>query len=584
MYTDYFGLSDKPFAITPDPRYLFLSRRHEEALAHLVYGVQEGGGFVQLTGEVGTGKTTLIKALLERLPDTVDVAFIFNPRMTAFEFLAAACDEFHVPYVASEATVKTLIDALNRKLLDAHAQGRRVVLIVDEAQNFHSDVLEQIRLLTNLETTKLKLLQIILVGQPELRDLLARRDLRQLAQRVTARYHLVPMTRDEVAAYVEHRLQIAGMTRPLFTRGALRAVWQHSSGVPRLVNVICDRALLGAYASEASEVSARIVHTAVQEVLGGQAKSRWRGLLSRSVPVAAGGLAVGGVVALGLVFGWWQGLPGIGPTAPEMASTTSPLPEAVSASMRPASSAEAPSTPAILAVSLPDLNKATARSGDVTRVTSLAEWRELLNRPEASGADAAFGELFASWGIPYARLVGTDGCEKAISVRLQCRWDRGSLDQFLSFDHPGLTWITDGVGNRHYAMVRGLNATTSVVAVAVGGVAAEVPLDVLRQAWDGHYVVLWQPPALDTRLLRPGARGDVVVWLRRTLDREQGVAPLALKAEQYDPELVERVKTFQRQRQLTPDGLVGEQTFMHLNALGGVARMPLLSTYAQGGE
>lgn len=582
MYTDYFGLSDKPFAITPDPRYLFLSRRHEEALAHLVYGVQEGGGFVQLTGEVGTGKTTLIKALLERLPDTVDVAFIFNPRMTAFEFLAAACDEFHVPYVASEATVKTLIDALNRKLLDAHAQGRRVVLIVDEAQNFHSDVLEQIRLLTNLETTKLKLLQIILVGQPELRDLLARRDLRQLAQRVTARYHLVPMTRDEVAAYVEHRLQVAGMTRPLFTRGALRAVWQHSSGVPRLVNVICDRALLGAYASEATEVSARIVHKAVHEVLGGQSKSRWRGLLQRSLPVAAGGAVVAGVVALGVVFGWWQGLPGIGQAVPEMASAASTLPSAVGA--RPAPSSMPSAAEAALAVSVPGPSGVTSRSGDVTRVTSVDAWRELINRPEASDTDAAFGELFARWGIPYARLVGNDGCEKAISVRLQCRWDRGSLEQFLSFDHPGLTWITDGVGSRHYAMVRGVNSTTGVAIATVAGVTVEVPLDVLRQTWDGHYVVLWQPPALDTRLLRPGARGDVVVWMRRTLDREQGVAPLASKAEQYDPELVERVKTFQRQRQLTPDGLVGEQTFMHLNALGGVARMPLLSTYAQGGE
>ena len=582
MYTEYFRLTEKPFAITPDPRYLFLSQRHEEALAHLVFGVQEGGGFVQLTGEVGTGKTTLIKALLERLPNDVDVAFIFNPRMTALEFLAAVCDELHVTYGPGEVTVKTLIDALNRKLLDAHAQGRRVVLIVDEAQNFHSDVLEQIRLLTNLETTKLKLLQIILVGQPELRDMLARRDLRQLAQRVTARYHLVPMTRDEVAAYVEHRLQVAGatqslfargalnVTRPLFTRGALKQVWKHSGGVPRLVNVICDRALLGAYASEAVEVNARIVDVAVREVLGRPSRRGWQFDMRYGAAAALGGMAVAAVLSMTPATQWLSthvlNVSPLNTTVTEAAPLSGISPDQDNDEQVNAAAKTEPKAPL---------------SG-ITRVSTVEQWRSLIGQPEASDMDAAFRSIFEAWGVSYDQLVGADSCEKAISARLQCHWDRGSLEQFLTFDHPGLTWITDAAGTRHYATLRGLKS--GAVMSQVAGKLVEVELETLRQAWEGHYGILWQPPALDTKLLRPGARGDVVVWMRRTLDREQGIVPLASSAEQYDSALVERVKAFQRQRQLTPDGLVGEQTFIHLNVLGGAPQVPLLSSYAAGQE
>ena len=276
MYTSFFGLNEKPFSITPDPRYLFMSERHGEALAHLVYGVTESGGFIQLTGEVGTGKTTLVRSLLlNRMPDNADVAVVLNPQLSVVEFLATICEELHIEVLHNRGSVKALTDALNRHLLDAHAAGRRTILVVDEAQNLAPAVLEQVRLLTNLETAKQKLLQIILIGQPELRELLARTDLRQLAQRITARYHLEPLSREETASYIEHRLKVAGALGEVFDSGAKKEVFRLSQGVPRLINVICDRALLGAYAKETRPVGPRLIRQAAAEVKGRFEPSPW---------------------------------------------------------------------------------------------------------------------------------------------------------------------------------------------------------------------------------------------------------------------------------------------------------------------
>ena len=260
MYTSFFGLQEKPFAITPDPRYLYLSERHAEALAHLLYGINEAGGFIQLTGEVGTGKTTVIRSLLEQLPGHAEVALILNPRITPAEFLLTICEELHLQVPAeSRASTKTLMDLLGHYLLDAHARGRRVVLIVDEAQNLSFETLEQVRLLTNLETATTKLLQIILIGQEELRALLGQPDLRQLAQRITGRYHLSPLSSAESAGYVKHRMRVAGATAEAFTPGALREIHRLSNGIPRVINVISDRALLGAFTREEHRVDA-VVH------------------------------------------------------------------------------------------------------------------------------------------------------------------------------------------------------------------------------------------------------------------------------------------------------------------------------------
>jgi len=275
MYTSFFGLSEAPFSISPDPRFLYMSKRHREAMAHLIYGIEEGGGFVQLTGEVGTGKTTLCRCLLLQLPDHVNVALILNPQISHAELLATLCDELKIEYPKNSTPVK-ILNTLNEHLLETYAEGKRTVLIIDEAQLLTRTVLEQIRILTNLETTKQKLLRIILIGQPELAEMLDREDLSQLSQRITARYHLEPLNLQDAREYVKHRLTVVGCTRRVFNNMALRRIYKYSRGVPRLINVICDRALLGAYTRNDKNVSARVARNAAREVLGDTLRHRTR--------------------------------------------------------------------------------------------------------------------------------------------------------------------------------------------------------------------------------------------------------------------------------------------------------------------
>ena len=295
LYGAWFGLQREPFSIAPDPRALYLSERHREALAHLLYGVQGGGGFVLLTGEIGAGKTTVSRCFLEQVPSQCQVAYVFNPRQTVAELLASICQEFGLEAPAG-GSAKTLVDALNTFLLASHAQGRSSVLIIDEAQALSADVLEQLRLLTNLETHERKLLQIVLIGQPELRSMVASPGLEQLAQRVIARYHLGPLSAADTARYVQHRLSVAGLAGPLpFDAAALRRVHERSRGVPRRINLLCDRALLGAYATERRQVDAAIVERAAAEVNGEPLAAMhggWgaSGSLRRTAWLAAAGL------------------------------------------------------------------------------------------------------------------------------------------------------------------------------------------------------------------------------------------------------------------------------------------------------
>ena len=358
MYAKFFGLKHEPFSIAPDPRYLFMSKRHREALAHLLYGLNGGGGFVLLSGEIGAGKTTVCRCFLEQIPKRCNVAYIFNPKLTVTELLQSICDEFHIAVTARDAgaaTIKDYIDRLNEFLLKTHAVGQNNVLIIDEAQNLSADVLEQLRLLTNLETSERKLLQIVLIGQPELRTMLARPELEQLAQRVIARFHLKALSEAETAQYVRHRLAVAGMAASLpFDGKTLRRIHELSRGVPRRINMLCDRAMLGAYARGRTAVDRTIVDKAAGEVFG---------MPPRPAPARYGGIAL---LALGLLIGaalyatvtWATN----GATRRSVASVVQtprasapPAASAVAASQRPAASAAVASPPpaASAAVALP---------------------------------------------------------------------------------------------------------------------------------------------------------------------------------------------------------------------------------------
>jgi len=268
MYTSYFGLEEKPFSIAPNPDYLFMSDRHREALNHLTYGLGDTGGFVLLTGEVGTGKTTISRRLMETLPENTQAAFILNPTLSCQELLATLCDELSIRYRKTGATLKTLTDKIQEKLLKNHSENINTLLIIDEAQHLQPEVLEQLRLLTNLETNTKKLLQVILIGQPELQQLLQRRDLRQLAQRITARYHLLPLNRQEVAQYLKHRLSVAKCFRNIFDKSAINAIHKTCKGIPRLMNLLAERSLMNAYNSNNAVVNRKIVLQAAHDALG----------------------------------------------------------------------------------------------------------------------------------------------------------------------------------------------------------------------------------------------------------------------------------------------------------------------------
>ena len=532
MYTSFFGLDEKPFAITPDPRYLFLSERHAEALAHLAYGISEAGGFIQLTGEVGTGKTTVLRSLLQQLPAHCDVALILNPRVTDAEFLLCICDELHVQ-VPPEATgsVKALVDLLTHFLLDAHGRGRRIVLMVDEAQNLSPDVLEQVRLLTNLETATQKLLQIILIGQPELRAVLARPELRQLAQRVTGRYHLEALRRSETVSYLRHRLRVAGATRELFTPAAIRELHRLSDGVPRIINVIADRALLGAYTREEHRVNGGLVRRAASEVYGRPVLAPW-------VNWVAFAGAAAGVALLAVVL--WRSMP----AREQSLAKAGPPPKAAEAA--PAVAAKPPSPPL---------------------------GAELTADPMRTTMDAAFGSLFSLWGAQYQTGTG-QACEQAIQHGLSCVWQRGSLAQLKLINRPAILSLIDATGAPHQVVLAGLDSAGA--RLLIGAHETRVPVAELTDYWFGEFLVLWRPQTGDLRPLRAGMRGDDVRWLRQGLEQLSGL-PVSEPGDLFDPELERLVEDFQRSRRLAVDGVAGLQTLLVLDAALGAPGTPTLA-------
>jgi general secretion pathway protein A len=559
MYLSFFGLNEKPFAITPDPRYLYLSERHAEALAHLLYGINEAGGFVQLTGEVGTGKTTTIRSLLAQTPKNAEVALILNPRMTAPEFLLTICEEIGIGVPDSAAgSLKDLVDILNDYLLKAHAGGRRVVLVVDEAQNLSTEVLEQVRLLTNLETNTQKLLQIILIGQPELRELLDRNELRQLAQRITGRYHLDPLSSDETLAYVRHRLRVAGATTDMFTAHALAEVFRLSGGVPRVINVISDRALLGAYTQDKHRVDGSLVRAAAAEVFGRQFNAPW-------LPWA--GAAAAGVALIVTAVLLWQFAPWNGSSSEAKAST----PKVASAART--SGESAPSKAAATADSA-DAG-APLKVSSITPPASESLAQLLANHRAETAPDQAFGKLFGVWGMQYT-AGSDDPCTQALAQGLECLVQRGSFGQLRQFNRPAILLLNDGSGNQHQVLLTSLSDERAKV--DLGGAKHEVGIGELSRYWFGDFVMLWKPATPNVKPLTVGMRGDDVRWLRKALQQLSGSPTDVPASDVFDAELSKQVMEFQRRNQLAVDGIAGVQTQIVLASAVSGSDSPLLRT------
>ena len=558
MYLEHFNLTERPFSITPDPRFLYMSARHREALAHLLYGLGDGGGFVQLTGEVGTGKTTICRCLLEQIPDNVDLAVVLNPKVTAIELIATVCDELGINYDADKVSIKSLTDVLNRYLLDAYARGRHTVLIIDEAQNLSADVLEQVRLLTNLETSTQKLLQIILIGQPELRSLLARENMRQLAQRVTARYHLEPISREETGAYIRHRLQICGSSQTVFNKRAVDKIQRLSGGIPRLINVLCDRSMLGAFVEGRPQVDAKVVKKAASEVLAednDEEESRSR------LPLLLGLLSILLIIGLATGYQSWK--------RSEVAAVAAGVAENAPASVSASDDTGEAFTAMDLQQSVEELAEAV---DDEPERQSLAN---LLTEADSSYYRSAWTELFALWSVVLPESVTPDFCDFARQYGLLCLEEQGNWTTLRQFDRPAILTLVAANGERVAVLLQHLD--DSVAEVIVGNELYRLTPDQVEQNWYGEFTLLLQVPPGGRLFLRAGDRDPVISWLRNQLEVARGVKLPAADPLNFDYALQREVLAFQRDHGLSADGVVGKYTMIHLNTASGREGVPRLS-------
>ncbi|MGV8894388.1 MAG: AAA family ATPase [Burkholderiaceae bacterium] len=526
MYTQFFNLKQAPFSIAPDPHYLFMSDRHREALAHLLYGVGSGGGFVLLTGEIGAGKTTVCRCFLEQIPADCNVAYIFNPKLTVPELLQSICDEFDIGLQRNSdidvgvdiASVKDYVDALNAFLLAAHAEGRHNVLIIDEAQSLSAEVLEQLRLLTNLETSQNKLLQIILIGQPELRSMLARPELEQLAQRVIARYHLGPLTAPETALYIRHRLAVAGMLEAtVFPPPVIQQIHRLTHGVPRRINLLCDRALLGAYTENKHTVNRAIVKQAAREVFGeavpiSNATITAKAAAAPAIRPAVAWLMAGVIIAAALGLGW--NLQQQHSLRNERTHHTAP---AVTASL-----------------------------------TADAGWPERRD---------AYRQLAQLWGFT---LPEGPPCQATQQQRVACHVaDDIGLDTLAKLDRPAILTLHDQSNTIYYALLIGLTPTSATLSNGNGNIT--VPLTVLEAQFRGQLVTFWRTPTerdIAGMAFGPGTQGAEVDWIAAKLKQPVGQG--------FNQALKLQVQQFQRTHGLAADGIVGPMTFMYLNRAAGI--------------
>ena len=589
MYNAYFGFKEPPFSIAPDPRYLYMTEQHREALAHLVYGLNSEGGCILLTGEVGTGKTTVCRCLLEQIPEQSNIALVFNPKVTATELLETICDELHIEYPKGENSVKTYIDRINTFLLQANAAGQKTVLIIDEAQNMESAVLEQLRLLTNLETNQRKLLQIIILGQPELLEILSRESMRQLAQRITARFHLNPLSRSELKAYISHRLAIAGSNVQLFDEKTIKRLFQLSNGIPRLINIICDRALLGAYVENKTRVDTQTLNNAAKEVFGKiththTKKPRWPVLTAMAASIAAIAIVVF------VVLQTEQAPPAL------LAQLTNDSPQhAVSA---PGTEAEAQS-PAVALVNIAAVDTAKINQEDdienapaddtepaqqsdqaleallEDETDDLPDFKQLVFAKANSSKAQAYADLFDVWSREYNAAKNGSACAFARDNGLSCLHRQGNLRSLAILNRPAVLKLYDEHNHVAYAILTYLNDNEATL--RKGDQSLTVSIDTLNRYWLGEYTLLWQKPPYYQSAVQPGSHGPIVQWLDQQLIRLYGQDDIPTIHDTYNDKLKSQIVRFQQSKGLTPDGVVGPHTFILLNS-ELEANLPLLNT------
>jgi general secretion pathway protein A len=551
MYESFYGLREKPFNLTPDPKFLYLSKKHKEAFAHLLYGIRNRSGFVEITGEVGTGKTTICRTLLEQVGPEVEIAFIFNPYLSATELLRAINEDFGIK--SSAVTKKELIDELNAHLLARREEGKNCVILIDEAQDLSAPVLEQIRLLSNLETDKEKLLQIVLVGQPELKEHLTTREMRQLDQRITARYHLKPLDKGEIVGYVGHRITRAGGRGKIrFTRGALKALFKYSGGTPRLINAVCDRALLIGYTRESKEISSAIIKQAIKEVEGEKVRVKRKEAARRPRRARAAVFATvvlvvlaGGYYVFAVLPGGWSGL------LSSLNQWKEAPPEVVPE--------EAPPEPVEPEAQVSD------PEADLER--QFMEFLRSLGY-RAAKRDSALAMLDC-WGASRESLPSAwattgriDFFETASAGGLRCSAVRADFEKLKRVGLPCILELyMPGDDRPVYVFVEKLRKEDGreVAAVHAGAdVSGEFPFEWLGRYWYGRTFYFWRDFESVPEILALNGAGYGVRWLQTQL-REMGLYEGEI-AGRYDLATMQAVMEFQREYRLDADGIAGPNT------------------------
>jgi len=550
MYLKTFGLQEKPFHITPDPRFVFLSKNHKEAFAHLLYGIQQRVGFLSLIGEVGTGKTTVLRTLLRQLERSeYQVALIFNPCLSELELLHTIHREFSIACPLQESNLSRLHDSLNRFLLAERQAGKTVVLVIDEAQNLAPRVLEQLRLLSNLETETDKLLQLVIVGQPELEEVLGRRELRQLKQRLVVNYRLETMDEKDTAAYIKHRLKIAGYADTnLLTPKALNLVYRSTRGLPRLINILCDRALLVAYANDKNVIDHQTIHQAQIELDGGK-KNRHKHFLN-GLLVLFIALLGGALVYMGLYFVQINGA-----AIPAASSSTLGVavpiePSVQSKNHQPAKAKTAEPDPQLL-------------QGVIEKISTYSEKDSAL---------LAANAVLPLWGQPILETYDAspyNPMAAAIQTRaLETIQFQGSFEQLRNFNVPAvLTLYLPLLNGRRYLALTHLQQD-QVLTVPPLTAAGWLPINILEQIWFGKAVLPWKNvenlPYVDT----PGADTGGLDHLQQRL-RLAGYIDLPITGV-FDAPTILAVSELQKKTGLDPDGRIGAQTLLQLYRLTGV--------------
>ena len=617
MYERYFNLSENPFTIAPNPRYFYLSEQHREALAHLQYGLNENGGFILLTGEVGTGKTTAWRCLVENLPTDVDLAIVLNPRINEIELLETICDELGIVYEQGSG-IKQLTDVLNRHLLETYARRRRAIVIVEEAQNLNTEVLEQLRLLTNLETNESKLLQIILIGQPELLEKLADSRLRQLRQRIIAHFHLKPFNLKDVRAYVHHRLSVVGAPSRLFSDSAIRKLTKLSQGVPRLINLICDRALLGCFSEERGYVDARTVSRAAHEVFGAHRFSKRQNSLSAATPnskqtnkrrsyarpvawFATAATIAAIAVAINLAPPYLpilfnnndlsgkmvtQILNVAGTSEVEIADSDAEVSDSDAQIVDSDAGADYLSTLTQEDTSDTEIVDSSASIDHISALAhqSISEpdvmldvipqkiapaavlWQNRL--AEASRKQDPHRTLFNLWGIELPEVLEQSPCEYALSHQLDCWHRRGGINSIKRVNRPALLKMISTEGQLFYVVLKTIDKSNRLRLVAADQ-TIDITEDKLEDVWTGEYTLLWKRPENYRDTIYPGDTNQTVGWLSEQLASLTDYNPPIEESLSYDYDMENRIRLLQKRCGIFVDGLVGRETLIKINTLTG---------------